>query len=103
MSKYVNLEDEKTFIAYDAKIKATDKLLSALKIKFGKLFDKGYKFKLLTPKPSEGRFAPPWKQIANDLAEQYMTKSEFRKWEKKLAKDYPPTPVATSFIILKEG
>jgi hypothetical protein len=101
MSKYVAISDEKEFIRLDTEIKDRAKELEKLKTTFRKKFDKGYKFKLLTPKPSDDRYAPDWKEVAYALAKKYV--SSVKHWEKQVAKEYPPTPVATSFIVPKEG
>lgn len=101
--KYVLLSEEKEFIRLDNLVKKYDSELSKLKEKLRKQFDRGFIFQLLTPKPSEGRFAPPWKDIAHELAEKYMSKSEYKKWDANLIKQYPPTDVATSFIVPKDN
>lgn len=101
MAKYVKEEDERYFIMLDIEIKDRTNVLEKLKTRFRKLFDRGYKFRLLTPKPcEEGRTSVDWQAEARALAEKYVVSPA--RWEEKLLKKYEPTPVATSFIVPKE-
>lgn len=101
-SKWVNLSDEQEFIDLDTQIKTSNNVLEKLKTKFRKLFDKGYKFKLLTPKPSVGRVQIDWQTEAEALADKFMSVKEKGKWLRRINKENKPTPVATSFIVPKE-
>lgn len=102
-SKYVDLTDEKEFVQLDTEIKDRTNILEKLKTKLRKLFDRGYKFKLLTPKPSIGRISIDWETEANTVADRFMSDKEKKKWLRQVKKRYKPTPVATSFIVPKEG
>lgn len=102
MAKYVKEEDERYFIMLDIEIKDRTNVLEKLKTRFRKLFDRGYKFKLLTPKPSVGRVVINWEYEANELATRYMGSAEQKRWLERITRHYKPIPVATSFIVPKE-
>lgn len=98
-AKYVSLEDEKEFIRLDTEIKDRGNLLEKLKNVFRKQFDRGYKFKLLTPKPSVGRVQIDWQEEFHTIADAHLTVKEKGKLLRRIEKKYPPTPVATSFTL----
>lgn len=92
---------EKLFVSLKAQIASLETDAKSVKSKLIDLFKAGYQFTILTPVECE-RATIPWKSIAHELAEKYMSKAQYEKWLVEIDRQYPPQPIEMSFRLPTE-
>jgi hypothetical protein len=94
----VPVAEEKEFISLHSEVKSKGERMDELKKKFIAYNKQGLTFKLLTVVDGADRFAPPWKELVDELlTEMGRSDKAIKKYHACLRKRFPAKPVADSF------
>ena len=94
----------KRYISVEAELSELQDTRKTLKARLDKLVARGYTSSLLEITEVE-RASVPWRDIAEELAERFMSSGEIHRWNRGIAKKYPAKPIAPTIraVAVEEG